>query len=178
MYHEGCDRPFRPRPRSCVQKTTSPARLRGTKWECGEKKRGSNDRYVSQTERTSRTASRRNPRQDIAPKDSLRSTIQIWRYVAAKIPAHPLNYSNHAWPDKSTNLILFYVATLEIKYASVIYIDIISVWILWHKCDYKTTCIKIIRNRLRNVRSVEQLHYRKDNFANAQLQNARTIISE
>ncbi|EFN67801.1 hypothetical protein EAG_10767 [Camponotus floridanus] len=38
------------------------------KWECSGKKRGSNDRYMSQTERTSRIvpASRRNPRQDIA----------------------------------------------------------------------------------------------------------------
>jgi len=90
-----------------IQKTTNPARLRGTKWECGGKKRGSNDRYVSQTKRTSRTvpaSRRRNPRQDVAPKDILRSTIQIWRY---EDPAHPLKYSNHVWLNKPTNLIFF-----------------------------------------------------------------------
>lgn len=60
-------------PCPCVQKTTNPVRLWGTKWECGGKKRGSNDRYVSQTERTSRIvpASRRNPRQDIAPRKTV-----------------------------------------------------------------------------------------------------------
>jgi len=82
---------FRPRPRSYVQKTTSPARLRGTKWECGGKKRGSNDRYVSQTERTSRMvpASKRNPRQDIAPKDILRSTDPNLEIVVVKIQHIP-----------------------------------------------------------------------------------------
>lgn len=69
--------------RSCFQKTST-VRLRGTKWECGGWRRGSNDRCVSQSVGTSCVwcAGRRNPRQDIAPeRHSSRSTVRISRPI-------------------------------------------------------------------------------------------------